>query len=105
MHQGHFAGIALPAEHALAEKRGPKLDAIKPADQLALAPAFHRMGVTAGGQRGVEAENFLIDPALLAPRRRRGTALHHLWESLVRGDGEAPGAYGAGQPARHVKIV
>ena len=56
-------------------------------------------------QRGVEAQDFVIDPALWAPRSRRGAGLHHIAKGLVGGEPEAPRTHGAGQAARDMEIV
>ena len=43
MHQRDLAGVGDPAEHALAKKRRAQRDPVKPADQLAVVPAFDAM--------------------------------------------------------------
>ena len=106
MHQRHLAGVALAGEHAFAEKRRAQPHAIKPAHQLAVLPAFDRMGMAAGMQRGIEAQDLAVDPAFLAPRRRRGAGLHHVarrpWSAVTV---KRAAAHGAGQAARHMETV
>ena len=104
LHQRHFGSIADAAEHALAEKSRAQRDAVKPARQFAVLPAFHRMGMAAGMKRRVKAQDLVIDPALLAARRRRGAGPHHIAESLVGGDPETAASDRARQtPAAHEK--
>ena len=47
MDQRHLGGVALAAEHALAEERRADRDAVEAADQLAVAPAFDAVGMAA----------------------------------------------------------
>ena len=47
MDQRHLAGVALAAEHALAEEGAAERDAVEPADQLAVAPALDAVGMAA----------------------------------------------------------
>src|SRR3954469_4140173 len=69
MNQRDLAGIADPAEHALAEKRSAERHPVQPADQLAVVPAFDSVRRAASEQRRIEAHNFLVDPG-----RRTGFA-------------------------------
>ena len=70
-------GIALAAEHALAEEGRADRHAIEPADQLALAPAFDAVRVAAREQLAVERQDRLVDPALGMAGPRLGAGPHH----------------------------
>jgi len=105
MDEGDLARIGLAAEHALAEERGAEVDAVEAAYELAVAPRLDGMRVAAGMQRGVEAQDLGVDPALLASRRGRGAGLHHVDERHIGRDLEAIAAHGARQPLRHMERV
>jgi len=104
MDERNLAGVGLAREHALAEERAAQPHAVKPADQAAFAPAFERMGVVAGVQRGVEAQDFVVDPGLLrsgAARRRPASRRR----TRCRGDDEFIAAHRARQPLRDMEGV
>src|SRR5229473_2757526 len=103
MDEGHFARIGDPAEHALAEKRGAELDAVKSARENAIGPAFDAMGRAATEERGVEADDLFVDPGLRPLGRRLCAAAHDRLECAVAGDDEGAAANGPAQPARDVE--
>ena len=103
MGEGHFAGVGLMREHAFAEERAAQPHAIKPADQPAVAAAFERMGVAAGMQRGIEAQNLVVDPAFFAARRGRSASAHHVDERGVGRDLEPIASDRTRQPFRNME--
>ena len=83
MNQRDLAGVADPAEHALAEKRRAERDPVQPADKLAVVPALDAVRRAAVEQRGVEAHDLLVDPGRRARFAGFGAAPHHRLESGV----------------------
>jgi hypothetical protein len=91
--QRHFRGVALPAEHGLAAEHPIEADPVEPADQLSLAPAFDRMGLTERVKVLIAGGDAVADPAFPVPfaigaAARRGTGFHDFGEGSVAGDGE-----------------
>src|SRR5207253_2686576 len=66
MRERNFARVALARKHALAEKGGAQLHAIKTADQTVLAPAFDAVPKAAAVKFGVKGNDLLVDPAFLS---------------------------------------
>jgi len=97
MGQRHLAGVALAAEHAFAEERRADLHAIEPADQRAIAPAFHRMGMPHAVKRRVKREDLIVDPAFASVRRGSGAKRHDIGEDGIDFHREAIAADGAGE--------
>src|SRR4029079_6372825 len=91
MNQRHLRGVALAAEHALAEKHGTDRHAVKTADQSALDPAFDAMGMAAPVQLAIEIDDRLVDPALGMAGPRLGAGAHGIGEGGVGRDLEAAG--------------
>jgi len=103
--EGHLAGVGLTAEHALAEERGTQRHAVEPAHQFALAPALDRMRVAGCMERGVEADDLAVDPALLASGLGLRAGEHHLAKGDIARDGEAIAAHGARKPLGDVEAI
>src|SRR3954453_19907340 len=76
--QRYLRGIGHAAEHALAEERPAELDAIEPADQLALlpfgVPRLDRMGMA----RAVEREHRMLELGVVPRFLARGAGGDHL---------------------------
>src|SRR5258708_2892332 len=103
--ESHLAGIGSAAEHALAEESAAELHAVETADEDVAGPALDGMRRAALEKRGVERDDFVIDPGLPPVGGRLGAAAHHCLELAVAADGEAAAAHGAAQPARDVEAV
>ena len=58
-------GIGAQREHAFPEKGTAERDAVKAADEIAVLPAFHRMGVAEPMKRAVTFLDLGIDPGFL----------------------------------------
>jgi len=101
----HFGGVARAAEHAFAEEGAGQLDAVEPADQRIILPAFDRMGMAAFVERSIGPFNFGIDPGVRAIWRRLGAAAHDVAKRLISGDAEASGADRLRQRAREMEAV
>src|ERR1700730_8731803 len=99
MDERHLARIGDPAEHALAEERSAELDAVEPAGENAIGPAFDAMGRAAPEERGVEGDDLIVDPGLRPVGRRLGAAAHDGLECAVAAYGEAAAADRPAQPA------
>src|SRR3954453_11976462 len=105
MDESHLAGIGGAAEHALAEEGGAELHAVKAADQRIANPALDAMRRAALEERGVKADDLVVDPGLRTLAGRFGTAAHYRLEGAVAAYGEAAAAHRAAQPARDVEAV
>src|SRR2546428_4976544 len=103
MHERHLARVGDPAEHALAEKRGAKLDTVESACENAIGPAFDAMGRAATKERGVEGDDLFVDPGLRPLGCRLCAAAHDCLERAVAGNGEAAAAKRPAQPARDME--
>jgi hypothetical protein len=89
MHERDFARVALARKHALAEKGATQADAIEPADQRVLAPAFDRVCVAPFMEGLIEPDDLVVDPGIRSAIDRLGAGAHHLYEGGVGGDAEA----------------
>jgi len=98
-----LARIAHSAEHALAEKGGAQRDAIQPADQLALVPAFDAMRGATLEERGIEPHDLVVDPGPGAGFARFGAAAYDRREGGVDAHRKSAPTQHALQAARHVK--
>ena len=101
----HLGGVAPAAEHALAEKGRAEADAVKPADEHIILPAFDRMGVAAPMEIGIGRFDLRVDPGIRPFGGRFGTAGDDGGERLVRGDGETIRPDRLGQRARQAELV
>src|SRR5438067_6953913 len=83
MDECDLARVGHPAEHALAEKRRAERDAVEPARQLAVEPAFYAVGRATGEEAAIEPQNLLADPGIRSLLVGFGAAAHHHLESGV----------------------
>ena len=84
MDQRHLGGIALAAEHALAEERRADRHAIEAADQLARRRRHSTLWAWPRAmQLAVELDDRLVDPALGMARPRLGAGAHDVGEGGV----------------------
>jgi hypothetical protein len=84
--QRDLRGIGGAAKHGFAKEGPAEANTIEAADELALPPAFDRMGMAGGVEAERRAFDLIIDPRLLALR----AAVDDLSEGPVAGDREAP---------------
>ena len=85
MDQRHLRGIALAAEHALAEERRPDRHAVEAADQLARRAGIRRCAHgRARCSSRVEVDDRLVDPGLGMARPRLGAGAHDVGEGRCR---------------------
>ena len=75
-------------EHAFAEKGAPQRQAVKPADQFAVAPGLDRMDESHFEQFAEQRRDGLVDPGLFTPRPAFGAAREHGVEIGVDADVE-----------------
>ena len=80
--QRGLRGVGGAAEHRFAEESAPEANAVDPADEKPVLPAFDRMGVTGGVEAERRALDIGVDPSL----RTVGAALHHGMKIAVDGD-------------------
>lgn len=82
--EGIFAGIALFAEHTLAEKYGAETYTVQAAHQFAVEPGFGAMGIARFVQTDIGLFYIIGDPGAVLPFARDRFALgDHFGESLV----------------------
>src|SRR5258708_13875171 len=105
MDERHIDGICNADEHAHAEEGGAELDAVEPAGEHAIRPAFNAMGRPALEERGVEGDDLVVDPGLRPVGRRLGAAAHDGLEGAVAAYGEAAAADRSAQAARNVESI
>jgi hypothetical protein len=82
MHQRDLAGVGADREHAFAKKRAANGNAIDAARQYIAVPCLDAMRVALPMQRGIKADDFIVDPCLGA---RVGAAADHAVEGAVKG--------------------
>ena len=87
--QRDFAGIGGAAEHAFAAKYPLETDAVEPADQLAVLPAFDGMGVSGCMQCAVARFDPVADPAFGMFLAWGGAFANHIGETGVASDVKA----------------
>ena len=88
--QRHLAGIAAAAEHRFAAEHPVKPDTVKPARQLALVPAFDRMGMAQPVHHAVGFGDPPADPRLVRVGAGGSAFFQNAAESRVAGNGKAP---------------
>lgn len=103
--QRHFRGIGNPAEHRFAAEHPIEPHAIKPADQIAVLPAFDRMGRALAVQFAIARLDPLADPGFARIGAGRGAGLHHGPEGPVAGYGKAPAPERPGERARTAESI
>ena len=103
--QRHFRRIVGPAEHRFAAEHPVKPDAVKPADQCAIPPAFDRMGMAELVQQAVGRLDPVADPGPLRIGARPGALRDDAVERLIAGDGVSPAPQHFGERARTVEGV
>jgi hypothetical protein len=107
--QRDFGCVIRPTEHAFAAKHLIETDAIESADQLAVLPAFDRMGVAYTMQRGVAVGDPVADPAAAifacAIISWSGAFFHHIAECCVTRHSEVVPPEGLDQRAGTTKPV
>src|SRR3990167_2211717 len=103
--QCHLRGVALAAEHALAEECRPHGNAVKASHQLIAEAAFDAVTVATAVQFRIEVDDRFIDPAFRMSRPWLGAGAHDLGKSSVGADGKPPGADRAGEPMGQVEAV
>ena len=88
--QCDFRRVGGAAEHALSAEHPVEAHAIEAADQLAVLPAFDRMGMARGMQGAITGGDPFADPAIrmAGPGGRAGG--DHIVERGIAGDGEPP---------------
>ena len=93
MHQRHLAGVGHARKHALAEKCRADLHPVKPANQLAVLPAFHRVAMAHFVELGIEGADARVDPGRSCGFGFCGAGLDDLGKSRIDADFEGlPGA-------------
>jgi hypothetical protein len=100
MDERNLARVRRRGEHALAEKSRAEGNAVDAADKPALLPCLDAMGVALRVQRGIERDDFVVDPGI-GPRV--GAAAHHAFKRAVESDGVRPAADGPAQLFRHMQ--
>jgi len=103
--ESDLRSVALAAEHALTEEGAAQPDAVEPAHQLSVVPAFDRMGVAAPVEIGIGGFDRRIDPGVGAALRALGALRDHLPKSAIDGDGEAVRTDRLGQRPRQAEAV
>lgn len=101
----HLRRIARPRHHRFAEKGPPQREAIKSAHQLAILPAFDRMGVTLGVEIEEHGFDRLADPGFGAIGLGLGAEPDQLAEIAIGGHLEAIGGDRLPERAREVEAV
>src|SRR5438128_12608668 len=92
-------------KHALAEEGAPEADTIESAGEVAVLPDLDAVAMAELVQTEIEVADALVDPGIVAPFLRRGTASDHGLEGGVCRDRESIGAHGAGEPRGDAKAV
>src|SRR4051794_35480698 len=77
MHERHLGCIALTVKHGFPEEGGPELDAVKAADELAVAPRLDCVAMTQVEQLAVEPADARVDPRPVPVVCRGGAARNH----------------------------
>src|SRR5262249_26029460 len=105
MHQRNLAGVALAAEHALAEEGATECDAVEAAHQFALASALDTVAIAEREELVGQAPDRPVDPGFAAPEIRRGAGLHDAIEIRAAAHVETALAHGASEAPRQMKIL
>src|SRR5271167_1055379 len=101
VNQRDLARVVLAAEHALAKEDRTERNAVQPAGQPAVAPAFDRMRRAAGEERLIEPHDLVVDPGVRPLFARLRAGADDIFERAVAADLENPPAHHAAQPARY----
>ncbi|MBV9570639.1 MAG: hypothetical protein JO056_05285 [Alphaproteobacteria bacterium] len=105
MNKGYFARFAFARKHALAEKSGTNLHAIKAAHELTVSPALYGMRDPPRVQLGIEGDDFGIDPGFRMARPRFSACGNDLTKGGIDPDFKLIGVHDAHETLRHVKAV
>ncbi len=104
-HQRDLGGVGFAAEHGFAVEHAADRHAVETADQLAVAPGFHRMRVAGLEQAGVGRHHRRGNPGAACPLPWRGAGAHHLGEGGVDTQLEAGVAHALGQRTGDAHLV
>ena len=109
LHEGqerNLRGIRLVREHRLSEEAATQAHPIEAANQLALVPAFDRMGVALLVQLRVSSLDLGTNPGPLLPLPLRdGAAPNHPREARIDPDFEPPLPPGGAEAARDLESL
>lgn len=97
--------IAGAADHRFAEKGAPERDAVKPADELAVVPTFHAVGMADLEQPVVARLDHRVDPRRRPVARGLGAERDHVGKGAVGGDAETVGDERLFQAVREAKAI
>lgn len=103
--QRHFRCVRNPAKHRFAAEHPVEPDAVKPADQRAIAPAFDRMGQAPAVQFQIARLDSPADPGALRIGPWPGAFADHGGKISIAGDSKSAALQHFGQRARTVETV
>jgi len=105
MRERDLRGVARAADHRFAEKGAAERDAVKPARQLAVLPAFDAVRMAELEQSVVARADDGVDPRRRPVGGGRGAERDHVGEGGVGGDAKAVRHDDFFQTARQVEVI